>query len=134
LRNRDPADHRLRLIEYVPQDVLTTLVWGARAVTFPSLYEGFGLPVLEAMQLGTPVLTTREGSLPEIAGDAALFVDAYDTESIAAGLRRLATDDALCAELQARGHTQAQQFSMLRYQDRIKTMYSTVLDRAPRES
>lgn len=132
LRNRDPADPRIRQIEYVSQDVLTTLVRGARAVTFPSLYEGFGLPVLEAMLLGTPVLTTREGSLAEVAGDAALFVDAYDVGSIAAGLRRLATDDALCADLRERGRAQAEQFSMPHYQDRVRTMYDSVLDRAPR--
>ncbi len=132
LRNRDPADRRIRQIEYVSQEMLTTLVRGARAVTFPSLYEGFGLPVLEAMQLGTPVLTTREGSLAEIAGDAALLVDAYDVESISQGLCRLATDDALCAELSRRGLDQAEHFNMARYRDRVRAMYETVLARPSR--
>ncbi len=134
LRNIDPADLRIRQIEYVSQDMLTILVRGARAVTFPSLYEGFGLPVLEAMQLGTPVLTTREGSLAEIAGDAALFVDAYNVESIAQGLCRLATEDALCANLRQRGFNQAEQFNMARYQDRVRAMYDTVLARPSRGS
>ena len=132
LQNRDPADRRIRQIEYVSQDMLGTLVRGARAITFPSLYEGFGLPVLEAMLVGTPVLTTREGSLAEVAGDAALFVDAYDVDSIAAGLQRLATDDALCAELRARGLVQAQAFSMDRYRERVRAMYDTVLARPAR--
>ena len=132
LRNRDATDGRIRQIEYVSAALLTTLVRGARAVTFPSLYEGFGLPVLEAMQLGTPVLTTREGSLDEIAGDAALFVDAYDVGSIATGLQRLATDDALCADLRQRGLVQAQRFTMACYQDRVRAMYDAVLARPPR--
>ena len=65
--------------------MLVTLIRGARAVLFPSLYEGFGLPVLEAMQLGTPVVTSRTSSLPEIAGDAALYVNPYETYQIARG-------------------------------------------------
>ena len=132
LRHRDPLDRRVRQIEYVSAALLTTLVRGARAVTFPSLYEGFGLPVLEAMQLGTPVLTTREGSLAEIAGNAALFVDAYDVVSIATGLQRLATDDVLCADLRQRGFGQAEHFSMSRYQDSVRAMYDTVMASPPR--
>ena len=123
---------RVRHIEYVPQDVLATLVRGARAVAFPSLYEGFGLPVLEAMQLGTPVLTTREGSLPEVAGDAAEYVDAYDADSIGAGLQRLATDDARCAELRALGPAQASSFSMDRFADRMRATYDGVMARGAR--
>ena len=132
LSKRDPDDPRIRQIEYVSQDVLTTLVRGARAVTFPSLYEGFGLPVLEAMQLGTPVLTTREGSLAEIAGDAAMFVEAYDIDSIATGLRLLAQDDVLWADLRQRGLAQAERFSMAHYRDRVRALYDTVLDRPRR--
>ena len=129
LRNRDPEDRRIRQIEYVSHAMLTTLVRGARAVTFPSIYEGFGLPVLESMQLGTPVLTTHEGSLAEVAGDAAMVVDAYDVTSISAGLRRLATDDALWAELRQRGFAQAERFSMAQYTTRVRAMYDLVLAR-----
>ena len=77
LRNEDRLQGRRRIyhFEYVSLPMLVTLIRGARAVLFPSLYEGFGLPVLEAMLLGTPVLTSRTSSLPEIAGDAALYVD-----------------------------------------------------------
>ena len=127
LQDRDPGDRRLRLIDYVSSDMLVTLIRAARAVAFPSLYEGFGLPVLEAMQLGTPVLTSREGSLPEVAGDAALFVDAYDEASIATGLQQLASDPGLCAELSRRGLAQAAKFGMAQYRDRICALYDSIL-------
>lgn len=127
LQNRPAGDQRVRQMEYVGAETLAMLVRGARAVTFPSLYEGFGLPLLEAMALGTPVLASREGSLPEVAGDAALFVDAYDPASIAAGLTRLATDDGLCAELRARGLVRARHFDMAAYQERVAAMYARVL-------
>jgi glycosyltransferase involved in cell wall biosynthesis len=127
LQHRPPGDRRVRQIDYVTQRTLATLIRSARAVVFPSLYEGFGLPVLEAMALGTPVLTSREGSLPEVAGDAALFVDAYDPSDIARGLERLASDTALCADLSARGRDRARAFDMTAYQARLAAMYDRVL-------
>src|SRR6516165_10556763 len=81
--NRMRPKRRVRRFRYVRPSTLITLIRGARAVVFPSLYEGFGLPVLEAMTLGTPVVTSRESSLPEIAGDATLLVDPYDADDIA---------------------------------------------------
>ena len=132
LDNRPKDDPQIRQIEYVPPDMLAVLVAGARAVTFPSIYEGFGLPVLEAMLLGTPVLTSREGSLPEVAGTAAEFVDAFDVNSIVAGLRRLATDDARCAALSAAGRVQAEQFSVSRYEERLRALYDRVLSQPAR--
>src|SRR4029077_19969249 len=77
------------LFEFVSIQMLVTLIRGARAVVFPSLYEGFGLPVLEAMLLGTPVVTSRASSLPEIAGDAALYVNPYDTDGIAEAIKTI---------------------------------------------
>ena len=74
-----------------------------------------------------PVLTSREGSLPEVAGDAALFVDAYDPSDIAHGLERLSSDDALCADLSARGLARAQHFDMTAYQARLGALYDRVL-------
>jgi glycosyltransferase involved in cell wall biosynthesis len=74
-QNRLKLKRRVRRFRYVRPSFLVTLIRGARAVVFPSLYEGFGLPVLESMVLGTPVVTSRESSLPEIAGDVALLVD-----------------------------------------------------------
>ena len=69
---------RVIQLDYLPRRLLMKLVASARAVLFPSLYEGFGLPVLEAMLLGAPVVTSTMGSLPEVAGDAALLADPYD--------------------------------------------------------
>ncbi len=122
---------QVRQLDYLPIAMLLTLVRGARAVVFPSLYEGFGLPVLEAMSLGTPTLTSTEGSLPEVAGDAAVSVNPYDPGAIADGLRRLDGDADLRAELSARGRRQAALFSMERYQERVAAMYAQVLA-APR--
>ena len=118
---------QVRQFEYVPRDWLAGLIQGARAVLFPSLYEGFGLPVLEAMQLGAPVLTSTESSLPEVAGAAALLVDPYDTSAIADALRRLDGDPALRARLSAAGRVQAVRFSVPEYQARLRTLYAAVL-------
>ena len=83
----------------------------ARAFVFPSLYEGFGLPPLEAMACGTPVVTSNVSSLPEVAGGAALLVDPYDVDAIADGIVRAVTDETLRADLIARGTERARSFS-----------------------
>ncbi len=121
------ARGRVRQFDYVPRAWLAGLVRGARAVVFPSLYEGFGLPVLEAMQLGAPVLTSTESSLPEVAGDAALLVSPYDTIAIAAALRALDGDPALRARLSAAGLRQAERFAMPEYEARLRRLYDAVL-------
>ncbi|HEX8389519.1 MAG TPA: glycosyltransferase family 1 protein [Sphingomonas sp.] len=128
---RRVADRVVRL-DYLPRSLLLQLVSGARAVVFPSLYEGFGLPVLEAMQLGTPVLTANTGSLPEVAGNAAALVDPYDTRAIADAMVRLGRDDAWCAELARRGFAQAANFTPDRYRERLDGMYDAVLRRPRR--
>ena len=102
---------RVRLTGYVPDEDLPTLLSGALAFVFPSLYEGFGLPVLEAMACGTPVVCSQTSSLPEVAGDAALLVDPLDPEALAAALLRAVSDEGLRRELVARGFEQAQRFS-----------------------
>ncbi|WP_270938046.1 glycosyltransferase family 4 protein [Falsiroseomonas oryzae] len=115
---------RIMLIDYVPFRLLMGLVRGARALLFPSLYEGFGLPVVEAMHLGTPVLTSNTSSLPEVAGDAALLVDPYDTRALAEAIQRLDTDAALRSELAARGPRQAAKFGAEPYAKRLREMYA----------
>jgi glycosyltransferase involved in cell wall biosynthesis len=102
---------RVRFAGYVADDDLPALLSGALGFVFPSLYEGFGMPVLEAMACGAPVLTSATSALPEVAGDAALLVDPADTAAIAEGLARLATDAALRADLRARGLARAAQFT-----------------------
>jgi glycosyltransferase involved in cell wall biosynthesis len=95
-------------------------------VVFPSLYEGFGLPVLEAMTLGTPVVTSRESSLPEIAGDAAVLVDPYDAGDIARAITAIVNDVDLRAELARRGRLQAAKFSAERYRERVEALYASL--------
>jgi glycosyltransferase involved in cell wall biosynthesis len=93
---------------------------------FPSLYEGFGLPPLEAMASGTPVVASNVSSLPEVVGDAAILINPYDPESIADGVRRVLTDDRLRADLKARGLARARQFSWEDSVRRIRQIYREV--------
>lgn len=96
---------------YVSTDVRTALLHSCHALVLPSLYEGLGMPVIDAFHVGIPVLTSARGALREVAGDAALFVDPDDPLSIRDGLVRILTDDGLRAELRERGFRRAQQFS-----------------------
>jgi len=115
---------RVILIDYVPFSLLLGLIRGARALLFPSLYEGFGLPVLEALQLGTPVMTSNTSSLPEVAGDAALLVDPYDTRAMAEAIQALDSDAELRATLSGRGPKQAARFSPDAYGKRLVDLYA----------
>lgn len=119
-------ERQVRRLDYLPRDQLLLLMRGARALLFPSVYEGFGLPVAEAMALGTPVLTSTASSLPEVAGEAALLVDPYSVDAIAGGIASLDADDALCAGLAARGREQARRFSPAAYDARLKALYDRV--------
>jgi glycosyltransferase involved in cell wall biosynthesis len=104
-------DAGARLLGRVSEDELRALYAGAAAFAYPSRYEGFGLPVLEAMTAGAPVVTSNVSSLPEVAGDAALLVDPQDTAAIAAALTRILTDPGLAEDLRARGRVQAARFT-----------------------
>jgi glycosyltransferase involved in cell wall biosynthesis len=103
--------HNIRLLDYVPDDDLAGLYSGATAFVFPSLYEGFGFPVLEAMACGVPVICSNTSSLPEVAGDAALLVDPLDIAALASAMTRLFVDEALRTKLVARGYEQIKKFS-----------------------
>lgn len=106
-----PRRSDIEVLGYVTQRELEALYRRARIFVFPSLDEGFGMPVLEAMANSVPVITSQRSALPEVAGDAALLVNPDDPEEIAAALLRLATDEALCEDLARRGRERALQFS-----------------------
>ena len=99
---------------------------------FPSVYEGFGLPVLEAMQMGVPVLTSTGGSLPEVAGDAAVLVNPLDVTAIMREIRDLGWDRVKRTELVARGKRQAAKFSLAAHADQMAAAYRRLgIDLAP---
>ncbi len=112
--------------DYASLPLLISLIRGAKAVLCPSLYEGFGLPALEAMSLGTPVLASNTASMPEVVGDAALKVDPYDTRALVEGIRALDHDPDLLGRLSEAGPIRAQEFSAERYQARLSKLYSKV--------
>jgi len=101
----------VRWLEFVPDEDLAGLYSGAEAFVFPSLYEGFGFPVLEAMACGAPVICADTSSLPEVAGDAALRVNPLDTAALAAAIERITTDAELRAALITKGYEQVKKFS-----------------------
>ena len=106
-----PKSRGVRFIGYIPDKDLPVAYSGAIAALYVSLYEGFGLPVLEAMACGTPVVTSNVTALPEVVGDAAVLVDPYDVDSIAEGIRRVVEDSALRETLRRKGIERARQFS-----------------------
>ncbi len=120
-------EKRIIQINYLPRHLLMRLLRGARALAFPSLAEGFGLPVHEAMLLGVPVLTSNQTSLPEVTGDSALSVDPYDTAAISAGLARLDGDVAFRANLGHRGKAYAARFSPEHYRTALTLMYDQAM-------
>ncbi|MBX7187306.1 MAG: glycosyltransferase family 4 protein [Vicinamibacteria bacterium] len=127
--NETRVKRRVIRLDYVPFPLLLSLIRGARATLFPSLYEGFGLPVLESMLLGTPVLSSNVSSIPEVAGDAARLVDPYDTFAIAQAIRELDENADLRAELSHRGARQAAMFGVPQYEARLREVYSKVMER-----
>jgi len=102
--------HNLRRLEYVPEEHKAALLAGALALVFPSLYEGFGFPAVEAMMVGTPVIASDSSSLREIVADSGLLVDPLEVEDIAAAMSRISSDSSLRAALAQRGRARAVQF------------------------
>ena len=119
----------VRFFGFVPLDTLAVLYQLASVFVFPSLYEGFGLPPLEAMYFGTPVVTSNVSSLPEVVGDAAMLVDPYSAESIADGMRRVLTDEHLRAFLRERGMARAREYSWEQSVRQIRDVYGEVMER-----
>jgi glycosyltransferase involved in cell wall biosynthesis len=126
--HRHKLDKHVRFLGFQPQETLASFYRLAGAFVFPSLYEGFGLPPLEAMACGTPVITSNVSSLPEVAGDAALLVDPYDVEALAKAMVRIFTDRPLRETLVGRGLARARQFSWAESVARIQSVYMQVLE------
>ena len=120
-----PGD-TVRRLPYQGREALLGLIAHARALLFPSLAEGFGLPVVEAMALGTAVLTSQGGALAETAGGAALTVDPLDVTAMAAAIARLADDDILLADLVTRGRIRAADFTLDRFARRLAAFYDAL--------
>jgi len=109
--NKTHMEQAVRFLGFVPFDTLRVFYESAAAFVFPSLYEGFGLPPVEAMASGTPVVTSNVSSLPEVTGDAAMVVNPDNVFDIARGIREVLLDASLRRELIARGYRQAASFS-----------------------
>jgi glycosyltransferase involved in cell wall biosynthesis len=123
---RSGVQNDVRFLGFVPIEVLRIFYDTAKIFVFPSLYEGFGLPPLEAMAHGTPVVTSNTSSLPEVAGNAALLVNPENVFEIRRGLQRVLLDPALRAQMKQRGYEQAQRFSWTASVSRILEIYREV--------
>jgi glycosyltransferase involved in cell wall biosynthesis len=115
-----------RPVGFVATADLPLLFGAADVFAFPSLYEGFGLPPLEAMASGTPVVTSNVSSLPEVAGDAAILVDPYIPQAIADGIYQVLTDESLRRSLRQKGLARAAQFSWEQSVQRVRAIYGEV--------
>ena len=132
--HRHDVRNHVRFFGFVPEKTLLGLYKIADVFVFPSLYEGFGLPPLEAMANGTPVVTSNVSSLPEVVGDAALTVDPYDVAAIAAATHRILTEPELHAELRAKGLARAKLFSWERAVKDIHRVYEDAMVDRSRQS
>jgi alpha-1,3-rhamnosyl/mannosyltransferase len=120
----------VRLTGYVPQKDLPTLYAGARLFVYPSLYEGFGLPPLEAMACGVPVIVSKRASLPEVVGDAGILVEPMDDSAIAQHMRALIEDDAQHRQLSAAGQQRSRLFSWRKCALETMAVYQQAMNRS----
>lgn len=123
---------RVRLIGRVSEEDLPKWYSACAVMAYPSLYEGFGLPPLEAMACGAPAVASNVTSLPEVVGDAGITVDPTDVRALAAALHRVLSDDALRAELRAKSLARAAQFTWQRTAERTVACYLSVVRHSPR--
>ncbi len=114
------------LLGFIPTEDLIALYNSATALVMPSLYEGFGLPIIEAMQCGCPVITSKEGSIPEVGSDAVYYVEAYSQESIANGIKKVFFSKKLQDELSQKGKRQAMSFSWKKTAEQTVEVYKHI--------
>jgi len=129
--DRHKLHKHVRFLGFVADDTLAALYRLATVFVFPSLYEGFGLPPLEAMASGTPVVTSNRSSLPEVVGDAAVLVDPYSASSIADGIQQVLSDASLRQTLSARGLARVRDFS---WETSIRRIHEVYMDVAAQRS
>ncbi|HQF09206.1 MAG TPA: glycosyltransferase family 1 protein [Spirochaetota bacterium] len=123
---RHPAKHSIIVTGYVPSQDLAPLYSGADVFVFPTLYEGFGMPVLEAMQCGCPVISSTSSSIPEVAGDACVLVDPLDTEALAASMEKILSDRARRSAMTRKGLARSKQFSWEKSAARLLEIIRTI--------
>jgi glycosyltransferase involved in cell wall biosynthesis len=128
---RSRMQNDVRFMGFVPIEVLRVFYDAAKTFIFPSLYEGFGLPPLEAMAHGTPVVTSNTSSLPEVVGNAAVLVNPENVFEIMRALHRVLIDQTLRDKLKARGYAQAKRFSWDASAQQILRVYHEVADKRP---
>jgi glycosyltransferase involved in cell wall biosynthesis len=119
-------EQAVRFLGFVPFETLKVFYAAARAFVFPSLYEGFGLPPLEAMATGTPVVTTSVSSLPEVVGDAAMIVNPENVFDVARGIREVLLDESVRSRLIEQGYAQLKYFSWRRTAEQVLDVYREV--------
>lgn len=112
----------IRFIGFVPDEDMAALYSASDAFLFPTLYEGFGIPVVEAQRCGTPVLTSNVSSLPEVGGDAAVYVDPYNVESICDGMEKIVGDASFAQELRQKGYENAKRFSWEKSAEKLRVV------------
>ncbi|MBD2388194.1 glycosyltransferase family 4 protein [Cylindrospermum sp. FACHB-282] len=118
---------RVKLLEYVTRQDLSYLYKGAFCFVFPSLYEGFGLPPLEAMSMGCPVITSNIASLPEVCGDAAIYIDPYNSEEIRQAIEKLINNPQMQTQLIEAGKKRVEFFSMENYTKKLYEAYTQII-------
>jgi glycosyltransferase involved in cell wall biosynthesis len=120
-------EKRIILFEYLPRLLLLRLLRGASALIFPALYEGFGLPVVEAQSLGVPVIASVTGSIPEISGGKAILVDPYSVADISKAIKKIDSSSDLRNELSLTGIANSMRFNQQEYANRLKAVYDKLL-------
>lgn len=128
VQNLIKNDKQITCLGFVPIEDLVSIYNMATVFVMPSIYEGFGLPILEAMRCGCPVIATRQGSLPEVAADAAFYVDAYSILEIAKGIHTVFLNDSLRKKLSLRGLKQAEKFSWNKTANETIAIYEKVIN------
>jgi glycosyltransferase involved in cell wall biosynthesis len=126
-KEHDLDSHSVIAPGFLDHNDLNALYSGAQGLLFPSLYEGFGIPILEAMASGCPVITSTTTSTPEVAGDAAILVDPCSVEAITQGMANLAGNDSLRSDLRQKGFEQIQKFSWKKTAREVINVYKELL-------